>query len=202
MHSHLVIKGKKPVYSIQVYISKEDKIFCEAVGVSDGKNEKACKDNQFKIASITKTMTATIILQMQEEGMLNLNEKISKYLSNVSFVKVNELHIYDGEKYGLDITVKQLLQHKSGLADIFTDAAFRFYLNEYLNKNQEWDAEKLMNRYYKYGLNKKAHFAPGKGYFYSDVNYFLLGIIIENVSGKTLAQNFRKRIFEPIRYEK
>lgn len=69
MQSHLVIKGKKPVYSIQTYISKEDKIFCEAVGVSDGKKKNADRDNQFKIASITKTMTATIILQLQEEGL-------------------------------------------------------------------------------------------------------------------------------------
>jgi D-alanyl-D-alanine carboxypeptidase len=198
MQSHLMNKGKKPVYSIQTYISNEEKIICEAVGVSDGKNEKAEKDDQFKIASITKTMTATVILQLQEEGLLNINDKISKYLNNVLFLNVNELHIYHRQKYGNEITIKQLLQHRSGLADIFTDAAFRFYFCEYFNRNQEWNAEKLMKRYYKYKLNKKAHFAPGEDFFYSDVNYFLLGIIIERVSGKTLAQNFRKRLFEPL----
>ena len=61
---------KNPVYSLRIYVSKGDALFCEAVGFSDGIKEKADKDNQFKIASITKTMTATVILQMQEEGKL------------------------------------------------------------------------------------------------------------------------------------
>jgi D-alanyl-D-alanine carboxypeptidase len=198
MESHLVKKGKKPVCSIQIYISKKDNNFCDAVGVSDGKNEKADKDNQFKIASITKTMTAAIILQLQEEGLLDINEKISKYLGDIEFLKINDLHIYNGQRYGREITLKQLLQHKSGIADIFTDASFRFYLNEYFDKKQEWNAENLIMRYYRYNLNKKAHFVPGEGYFYSDVNYFLLGIMIENITGKSLAMNFRKRIFEPL----
>lgn len=78
---HSMCSGKKPVYSIQTYISVKDNNICEAVGLSDGKNVKADKDNQFKIASITKTMTETVIPQMQEEGLLNINELISKYLT-------------------------------------------------------------------------------------------------------------------------
>lgn len=199
MQDHLKLKGKKPVYSIQIYISNGDTIFNEAVGFSDGKKEKATKDNQFKIASITKTMTAVVILQMQEEGMLNIDDKVSKYLNDVKFVRVDEMHYYRKKPYGNIVTIRQLLQHRSGIADIFTDAAFRFYLNEYFNKKQEWNPEKLMNRYYKYGLNKDAHFIPDSSYYYSDVNYFLLGLIIEKLSGQTLAQQFRLRIFEPLK---
>lgn len=199
MQSKVNSEGKTPVHSIQVYISKGDSVFNEAVGFSDGKSVFADKHNQYKIASITKTMTSVVILQLQEEGKLNINYPIREYLHDSKIVRLNDLHIHKGVSYGNTITIQQLLQHRTGLADIFTDAAFRFYLNEYLNKKQEWNSEKLMGRYYKYGLNKKTHFIPDSGYYYSDVNYFLLGLIIEKVSGETLAQQFRKRIFEPLK---
>lgn len=199
MENHLKNNGKNPVYSLQIYVSKGDTLFCEAVGFSDGIKEKADKDNQFKIASITKTMTATVILQLQEEKKLNIDDYIAGYLNDIQFVKLDELHYYKSIPYANTITIRQLLQHKSGLADIFTDASFRFYLNEYLHKKQEWNPEKLINQYYKYGLNKAAHFVPDSGYYYSDVNYFLLGLVIEKISGKTLAQQFRSRIFEPLK---
>jgi D-alanyl-D-alanine carboxypeptidase len=198
MTKHLKLKGKKPVYSIQTYISKGDTIFCEAVGFSDGKREVANKDNQFKIASITKTMTAVVILQLQEEAKLSIDDPIYEYLKDVTYSRVNELHHYSKASYGTKITIRQLLQHTSGLADLFTDASIRFYSSEYFNKKQEWNSEKLMNRYYKYKLHKKAHFIPGSGYYYSDVNYFLLGLIIEKLSGQSLAQQFRERIFDPL----
>ncbi len=198
MQSKINPEGKNPVHSIQVYIYKGDTVFNEAVGYSDGNTLVANKHNQYKIASITKTMTSVVILQLQEEGKLNITDTLSKFLADSKVARLNDLHIHKGVSYGNTITIQQLLQHRTGLADIFTDAAFRFYLNEYLNKKQEWNSEKLMNRYYKYGLNKKTHFPPDSGYYYSDVNYFLLGLIIEKITGETLAQQFRKRIFEPL----
>ena len=198
MRSKVNPEDKNPVHSIQVYISKGDTVFNEAVGYSDGNSLVADKHNQYKIASITKTMTSVVILQLQEEGKLNITDTISKFLADSKVARLNDLHMHKGVSYGNTITIQQLLQHRTGLADIFTDAAFRFYLNEYLNKKQEWNSEKLMSRYFKYGLNKKTHFVPDSGYYYSDVNYFLLGLIIEKISGETLAQQFRKRIFEPL----
>jgi len=198
MTDHLKIKGKKPVHSIHVLISKGDTLFSEAVGHADGAKELADKDNQYKIASITKTMTSVVILQMQEEGKLKITDSIGLYLNDVTYARVNELHYSNNIAYGNAITIKQLLQHRSGLADLFTDAAFRFYFNMYFHKQQKWSPEKLMNRYYKYGLNKKTHFVPDAGYYYSDVNYFLLGLIIEKISGEPLAKQFRTRIFEPL----
>ncbi len=198
MRSNLVISGKNPVHSIQTYISNEQESICEAVGFADAIRDSAAKLNQFKIASITKTMTAAVVMQLQEEGRLNINDHISKYLKDVPFVNVYDIHILKGIRYGNDLTIKHLLEHSSGLADLFTDSQVRFYLNEYLNKNQEWNPQKLMIKYFRYRLNKKAHFAPGNGFFYSDVNYFLLGIIIEKITGKSLAQNYRQRIFEPL----
>ena len=199
MRSKVNPEDKNPVHSIQVYISKGDTVFNEAVGYSDGNSLIADKHNQYKIASITKTMTSVVILQLQEEGKLNITDTISKFLADSKVARLNDLHLHKGVSYGNTITIQQLLQHRTGLADIFTDAAFRFYLNEYLNKKQGWNSEKLMRRYFKYGLNRKTHFVPDSGYYYSDVNYFLLGLIIEKITGETLAQQFRKRIFEPLK---
>jgi len=198
MHHYLKPEGRNPVHSIQIYLSNPESTFCDAVGFSDGESIPAEKDNQFKIASITKMMTATVILQMQEEGRISIEDPVSKYLGDVACVRVGDLSYYQGKPYGNSITLKQLLQHRSGLADIFTDASFRFYANEFLHKQQEWNSEKLMNQYYKYGLQKNAHFVPDSGYYYSDVNFFLLGLIVERISQSALAQQFRVRIFEPL----
>jgi D-alanyl-D-alanine carboxypeptidase len=190
--------GKNPVHSIQIYISNKDRVFHEAVGFSDGDKIASTKEDQFKIASITKMMTAIVILQLQEEGKLKITDPIAQYLSNSKISRVSDVHFFEGETFGNQITIEQLLTHRSGLADLFTDSAIRFYLGEYLNKQKQWSAEKLMATYFKYGLNKKAHFVPGTDYYYSDVNYFLLGILIEEISGQSLAQQFRNRIFEPL----
>lgn len=198
MKKHLKPKGRNPVHSIQVYLSNADTVIHEAVGFSDGKNEKANKDNQFKIASIAKIMTATVILQMQEEGKLNIDDTVADFLSSLKFARVNELHYVNGKPYGEKITIRHLLQHKSGIADIFTDAAFRFYVFTFLHRQMEWNPEKLMDRYYLYNLQHKAHSIPGDGFYYSDVNYFLLGLIIEKLSRQTLAKQFRSRIFDPL----
>ena len=106
--------------------------------------ENAERNNSFKIASITKTMTSIVILQMQEEGNLDIDEPIFKYLKDIKFVRINDLHYFNGKPYGNLITIKQLLQHRSGIADIFTDGALKFYLNEFLHKKQEWNPEKLI----------------------------------------------------------
>lgn len=198
MGKQLNSEGKNPVHSIQIFLSKGDLVFHEAVGLSDGEHVPASKEDQFKIASITKTMTATVILQLQEEGKLKITDPLELHLSNSKISRVQELHFLKGEAYGKKITLEHLLNHRSGLADLFTDSAIRFYIGEYLNKQKQWSPEKLIQTYFKYGLNKKAHFAPGEGYYYSDVNYFLLGIVIEEISGQPLAQEFRKRIFEPL----
>lgn len=198
MNNYLKPSGKNPVHSIQVYISKPDKTFSEATGFSDGVKLTAQSGNQFKIASISKMFTAVVILQLQEEGLLQINDKIALYLGQNHSARVNELHYFKGKPYGNQLTIRQLLEHRSGLADLFTDAQFRFYLKELSHKQTSWSPAKLMEQYYRYHLNKKAHFTPDSGYYYSDVNFFLLGIVIEQITGQSLAQQIRKRILEPL----
>ncbi|MBD3414430.1 MAG: serine hydrolase [Candidatus Aminicenantes bacterium] len=59
-------------------------------------------------------------------------------------------------------------------------------------------AEKIMEKFFQYRLNTSPHFKPGEGHYYSDINYVLLGLIIEQITGEILPQHIRKRILEPL----
>jgi CubicO group peptidase (beta-lactamase class C family)/fucose 4-O-acetylase-like acetyltransferase len=116
----------------------------------------------YSIASVTKTFTAALILRLSERHLLNLNDKVSKYVP--AFPE------------GKRITVRQLLQHTSGIAsgeDL-----------PYLALAQSAFA----------GLQ----FEPGKGYLYSRTNYYLLGLIIERIMEKPFAQVLREELIEPL----
>ena len=198
IESRLEPGGERPVHSILVYVSQPGVEFHEAVGTADGEGEPVTKHHQFKIASVTKTFTATVILQMMEEGLLGLDDTLAHYLTEYPFVKLDQLHIKDGKSYGHSITIRQLLQHRSGLADLFFDKFQVFMARWTANKQESWNPQKHFAYYYEQDLNEMPFFLPGEGFHYSDVNYFLLGLIIQQVSGTSLAQQYRSRILEPL----
>lgn len=157
-------------------------------------------DTRFRIASVTKMITASSIMLLEEEGLIALDSSIVKYLSD-SDIDFDKLHIYNNHSYGRQITVYQLLTHTSGLPDHFFDGSvnasgyteFMQYILDHPDKQWEpieminWDIEHL-----------QPFFAPGKGFHYSNLNYVLLGMIIEKVSGTSLPQFYRSRIFDPL----
>ncbi|AXT52143.1 class A beta-lactamase-related serine hydrolase [Aquimarina sp. BL5] len=203
MNECLVDKGKKPVHNFLLYAENAETEFQINTGVGEVKRKSRYVNEtyQFNIASITKTLVATIILQMEEEGKLKIEDKAEKYLGTLEFIDFKNLHILNKTSYSDDIDIKMLLNHTSGIADVFIDKAIRFNLSVLLNPKKQYTAKKFFEKYYKYGLNKKPHNAPGKGYYYSDINYMLLGFIIEELSGETLAQVIRKRILEPLQMQ-
>jgi D-alanyl-D-alanine carboxypeptidase len=199
LESYLNSEGERPVNSILVYYEDPDFKYYDAVGMADGKSQPVEKDYQFKIASTTKTFTATVILLMAEEDLVDLDAPMHKYLSGCDFVRIDDIHIIDGKSYGKEVTVRQLLQHRSGIADMFFDKFEAFMEHWNNNRMKQWNTEKLFEYFYAQEINKLTHFPPGEGFHYSDVNYFLLGLIIEQVSGETLPQQIRLRILEPLR---
>ena len=164
-----------------------------------GRDEEAIQANyQFRIASITKTFVSTIILQLKEEGKLNYSDKVADYLSGIDSIRYDEFHFFEGETYAAEIDIEMLLQHRSGIADIFTDAETRFNLSVLTHKKRQFTPAKVVDRFFKYKLHKKALFKPGEGYHYSDMNYMLLGFIIEQIEGMPLHQAYRERILDPL----
>ena len=203
MHAHIVTKGKQPVYSFLLYAKNAGTGFeiHRGTGTIGHLDRLIDADYQYNVASITKTLVATIILQLQEEGRLNVEDKAGKYLDALEFLRFGEIHEWHDTLLSGQITIRHLLQHTSGLADIFTDAATRFNISVLTHKKREYNTEMIIEKFYKYKLNKKPVNKPGEGYHYSDINYMLLGFIIEQVTGKTLPQAIRERILEKLKME-
>ena len=195
MDRNIKNKGRKAVHNIQLSLNYQDQYIFHGSAGLDKKNGQPMTDlHQFKIASVTKTFTAVIILQMVEEGQLKLDDLVSEYLDKEL---IETIHIYKGKSYGNQITIEQLLGHTSGLADYFFDD-WRFLLGLKINPRRSWTPDKILGKFYKHRMNKKAKFAPGTSFHYSDTNYLLLGLIIEKLNNASLASQYRSRIIEPL----
>jgi D-alanyl-D-alanine carboxypeptidase len=155
-----------------------------ASGKADLHNDVDMKPcNILRAGSTIKMFTATVILKLQEEGKLNLDDKISNHLngSNID-------NIENADK----ATIRQLLQHSSGIFNYIQNLKFQTAsLNDLL---KEWKAEDLLQ----YSYNKKAYFKPGDDVTYSNTGYILLGLLIEKIEGKPLYQIFDEKIFIPL----
>ncbi|EXY05602.1 MULTISPECIES: serine hydrolase domain-containing protein [Bacillus cereus group] len=153
-----------------------------AAGVADLSTKKPMKtDFRFRIASVTKTFTATVVLQLAEENRLNLDDSIEKWLPGV--IQGNG---YDAKQ----ITIRQILNHTSGIAEYSRTKEADFFKH----RNKSFTAEDLV----KLGLSLPPDFAPGKGWSYSNTGYVLLGILIEKVTGNSYAEEIENRIIEPL----
>ena len=158
---------------------------------------KVTIDNPYYTASVGKTFTATAIGMLVDQGKIQFEDPISNYLSGDL---MEGLHVLNGVDYGDSITVAHLLQHTSGLADYFDDTTvdgsptmFDLIMME---PHRFWQPEELI-------AFAKAHFepafAPGTGYTYTDTEYVLLGIIIEEISGMNFHEFLAEKIFAPLK---
>lgn len=155
-------------------------------------------DDQFIISSGTKMFTAVTLLKLTEHSQLNLEDPISLYLPADL---VARLLVVDGKSLGETITVHQLLNHTSGLGDFSNgeDAdgnGLPDFKDLVLNEPDTiWTPDAVLDWAIE---NAPPVGAPGEAFYYSDTNYQLLGMIIENVSGLSLAEAYRQFIFEPL----
>jgi D-alanyl-D-alanine carboxypeptidase len=191
--SMIDVENEDPIHNAVLLVECPKIKWKGAAGMADGKQEAMTADHKIKIASIGKTFTATVILQLIEEGYLNFDDTIDKFLDN-PIVKLDSLHIYEGIAYGRQITVKQLLSHTSGIGDYMEDP--RFVPDVIEHPKTAWNPSKILGKYYEYQTNEKAAFPPGEDFNYSDVNYVLLAMIIEHVTGATLQSQLKTRIFD------
>ena len=143
-----------------------------------GEQHLPSADTHFRIASVTKTMTAAVILQLAQEGKLQLDDPVSKYIPEVP--------------NGDNITIAQLLEMRSGLYS-FTDAPeISASLDD--DPTRVWTPQELLD----IAFAQPPMFPPGSEYYYSNTNYVLLGLIIEQLDDRPLATVFQDRLFEPL----
>ncbi len=191
--SMIVVEGEDPIHNAVLLVESPRIKWKGAAGMADGKKEAMTADHKIKIASISKTFTATLIMQLIEEGFLELDDTLEKFLDN-PIVKLDSLHIFEGIAYGRQITVEQLLSHTSGIKN-YKDGP-RFIPDVIEHPKAQYSPAKILGKYYEYQTNRKAVFPPGKGFDYSDVNYVLLAMIIERVTGETYQEQLKVRIFD------
>jgi D-alanyl-D-alanine carboxypeptidase len=135
----------------------------------------------FTLGSNTKTYTAVVILKLHQLGMLNLEDTIGKWFKNIPHV--------NGA-----ITIRQLLNHTSGIASYTDNNAFWTEVMKDLDKS--WTPEDILP------YIPAPTFAPGASWAYSNSNYLLAGIIIEKVSKLSLAGSYRNYILNPLNLSK
>lgn len=143
-----------------------------------GSNDPPTTTDHYRIGSLTKTMTATVILQLAQDGLLSLDDPISAYQSNVP--------------NGDNITIAQLLDMRSGLSGYDLDPAFLRAVDQ--DPERIWSPDDVVA----IGYSKPALFPPGTAFNYSNTNYILLGLVMEHVTGKTASELFKERLFDPL----
>jgi len=157
-------------------IFPEDQIWTGVSGISH--DSVAMKpDMLFAIGSITKNVVAALTLKLVEENVLSLDNPLSKWLPAYPHV--------DG-----DITILQLLNHTSGLYMFWDNQQIWDDLKE--DRTKVWTPEEVLH------YIKEPYFAAGQGWRYSNTNYLLLAMIIEKVTGSTLASEFKNRFWQPL----
>jgi len=146
-------------------------------------------DSPMVIASITKMFTATCILKLYEEGILSLDDKISLYIDAET---LKDLHIYKSREYSDELTISDLLFQTSGLPDYFVGNIAR----DIIEKGDRYiTIEELVAE------TKKlpARFVPNTNKaYYADINFDLLGIILENIIELPLERIYEQFIFAPL----
>ncbi|MFC1799471.1 serine hydrolase domain-containing protein [Candidatus Eisenbacteria bacterium] len=150
-------------------------------------------DDQFNIDSIAKMMTATIVMKLVEAGQLGLDHRIGLYLPDSL---MDGLHVYEGQSYGGEITIRQLLSHTSGFHDDWACLGFLDLIME--DPNRRWTPEETIEFVKQHCAPR---FPPGEGFHYSDTGYNLLGLIIQQVTGGPLHEAYRKLLLDPLAME-
>lgn len=157
-----------------------------AVGFSDRDSKTPMKPTDRLLAgSVGKTFAAATALQLVKQGKINLDDKIEKYLGREPW--------FPRLPNAKDITVRQLMNHTSGLVRY----EFKNEFTKYLTANPEkvWKPAELLA----YLFDTKAPFEAGKGWNYSDTNYIVLGMIIEKVTGRKFYDEATKRVLKPLK---
>ena len=142
-------------------------------------------DDKFRAGSIMKPFVSVVILQLVEEGLLSLDDPMPTVLSeNVTAKFANSDQI----------TVRMLLNHTSGLPEFVTDVV---YAEIAANPTRVWEEDEWLD----IAADQVPYFTPGQGWKYSNTDYVLLGLVIEQTTGHSWREEVRERIIEPLNLE-
>lgn len=170
-------KGHLPGMAIGI-VKNGKLIYAKGFGVAKlGTNTPVTSRSLFHMASVTKTFVATAVMQLVEQGKIDLDAPVTKYLP---YFKM------DDERYR-DIKIRQMLSHTSGIPD---------------TTNYHWDKPEYddgaLERFVRSIANQKLVFAPGQNFAYSNTAYEILGDLIAKVSGESFEDYVQHFILTPL----
>ncbi|QCR22760.1 serine hydrolase [Pontibacter sp. SGAir0037] len=171
----LLDKHDKVMGSLSIY-HKGKSVYQTSIGYTDvDKKIENSGHTKYRIGSVSKLFTATILMQLIEEGKLSLETKLSQF--------------YPGLPNADQITIQHLQQHKSGIFDIIRSPNFEEWMLEKRSKDE------LLSKIKEIGVT----FSPGEKRSYSNTNYILLTFIIEDIESQDFADILKKRILKPLK---
>ena len=191
--------GNTPIHNCMLYLKNEERDlnFVRTIGLTCEKGENITANHCFRIGSITKLFTATLILQFVEEDLLKTEDLYFNLINEDTKLFLTGLHLWNGEDHSSEISIHHLLSHNTGLRDYFSEDE-RFLNNVMEQPLQSWNWKKIMEKYFEFELHKNPVFTPGRGFHYSDTNYLLLAILIEQITGKHIHEVYREKIILPL----
>jgi len=184
---------KWSIAGASVAIAKDGKlVFARGFGYADTTTKAETQPyNLFRIASISKLVTAVSIMRLKEEGALTLNDTVfgpHGILNDPYFSDPKDKRVYG-------ITVAHLLSHEAGWSQRYGDQMFMpLVVAENLGVKPPVDTKTIV----RFALNKRLQYTPGTGRAYSNLGYSILGLVIEKVSGMSYDEYCRKKVLEPL----
>ena len=171
------IDSREIAGAVTVVADREKMLHFDAAGSADIEaNKPMCEDSIFWIASMTKPITATAVMMMQEEEKLSVDDPVSKYLPEFKELK-------DAAGHEVSITIKQCLTHSSGLQDV---------------PNDEARGVKTLAEFTPLVVAKPLKFAPDSKWEYCQSGINTVARVVEVVSGKSFPEFLNERLFTPL----
>ena len=153
-------------------------VYTKGFGMADLEHDIPITDSTiFYIGSVSKQFVTMCILLLEEQGKINLDDRVQKYLP-------------DFPEYNGPLTIRHFIHHTSGVRDNLT--LWSLAGNDYLDHINKEEMYQLIRR------QKELNFTPGEKFLYSNSCYFMLGLVIEKISGMSLHDFAQKNIFEPL----
>jgi D-alanyl-D-alanine carboxypeptidase len=156
------------------------RIWTDASGVADLRTGRPMRpEHRFRVASLTKSFVATVVLQLVDEGRLSLSDRVERWLPGIL-------------PYGDQITVRQLLNHTAGVPDYGAIPLRGLYEGI---RFRSWNPRELVALV----ADQPQTVPPGSAWSYSNTGYVLAGLVVEAVTGDSLGRELARRIFRPLR---
>ncbi|MFK8162133.1 MAG: serine hydrolase [Lewinella sp.] len=179
LHETIDQLGKEDVFSGVVLLRRGDEtLLKEAYGLADLDTKEVNDLNtKFNLASMNKMFTATAIMQLREAGQLDLQDFVGHHLPDYPDLAVRD-----------SVTIEQLLTHTSGLGDFFNE---KF-------EQREPASVRTLDDYFSLFVGDPLNFKPGEEFAYSNAGYIVLGLIIEQLTGRSYYDHIHEKIFMPL----